>query len=277
MQVTSGSPQVKVGLIDGPIANHEDFSHANMVPGGGGMGRAGCQRSDSAACLHGTFVASILFASRDSPVCGISPDCALLLCPIFQEAGFGDHSPPSASPSDLAAAIVECVDWDARILNLSVGISQPSMRQEREIEASLRYAASKNVLVVVAAGNQGTIGSSAITRHPSVISVAACDARGVPLGLSNLASSIGRQGLLAPGTDVSGFDPLGATVLSGGTSIAAPFVTGAIALMWSAAPNASAASVRLAIRSRAVGERASIVPPLLDAWAAYVRLKHANS
>ena len=49
--------------------------------------------------------------------------------------------------------------------------------------------------MVAAAGNQGTLGSSAITRHPWVIPVVACDLRGRPMNESNLGSSIGRRGL----------------------------------------------------------------------------------
>ena len=53
----------------------------------------------------------------------------------------------------------------------------------------------------------------------------------------------------------------------GGTSAATPFVTGAIALLWSLFPAATAAEVRLALTQ--ARRRSAVVPPLLDAWAAY--------
>jgi hypothetical protein len=55
-----------------------------------------------------------------------------------------------------------------------------------------------------------------------------------------------------------------------------PFVTGAIALLWSEFPAASAAQIKLAVTQAAMPRRASVVPPLLDAWAAYQVLLVTN-
>jgi hypothetical protein len=55
----------------------------------------------------------------------------------------------------------------------------------------------------------------------------------------------------------------------GGTSAAAPFVTGTIALLWSAFPTAAAAQIKLAVTQGSRARRETITPPLLDAWAAY--------
>ncbi len=76
---------------------------------------------------------------------------------------------PSATPDELAAAIVDCIEAGAHVLNLSAGLVQQSPKGERELEQALYYAAKRGVIVVAAAGNQRTIGSSAITRHPWVI------------------------------------------------------------------------------------------------------------
>jgi len=57
MERTSGSPEVKIGLIDGPVATqHPDLAveHLREIPGNNG---ATCTRANSVACLHGTFVA----------------------------------------------------------------------------------------------------------------------------------------------------------------------------------------------------------------------------
>jgi hypothetical protein len=50
---------------------------------------------------------------------------------------------------------------------------------------------------------------------------------------------------------------------------AAPFVTGTVALLWSEFPRASAATVRAAVTGARGMRRTTVVPPLLDAWAAY--------
>jgi subtilisin family serine protease len=188
--------------------------------------------------------------------------------PIFLEPAPENTDTPSASPGELADAIVDCVDAGARILNLSVALSAPSPNKEAQLEQALGHAARQGAIVVTAAGNQGTVGGSAITRHPWVIAVVACDTQGRPMALSNLGSSIARRGLMAPGDAITSLGADGPPVTSGGTSAAAPFVTGAIALLWSVFPEASAVEVKSAV-VRADLRRGSVVPPLLDAWAAY--------
>ena len=88
------------------------------------------------------------------------------------------------------------------------------------------------------------------------------------MAASNLGSSIARRGLMAPGDAVTSLGADGQPVASGGTSAAAPFVTGTIALLWSMFPEASTADVKSAV-VRSDLRRASVVPPLLDAGAAY--------
>jgi subtilisin family serine protease len=278
MDLTSGRPEIVVGLIDGPVAiDHPDLA-SETIRETPGQSTGACSQASSAACIHGTFVAGILGAKRDSVAPAICPDCTLLVRPIFKEATSGNRrirsdsveALPSATPQDLAEAIIETIDAGARVLNLSAALAQPSINGERELEEALSYAASGGVIVVAAAGNQGTIGSSAITRHPWVISIVACDLQGRPSSQSNLASSIARRGLRAPGENVTSLGVEAKPLTLAGTSVAAPFVTGTIALLWSEFPHASAVEVLLAVSTKAYNRRTStIVPPLLDAWRAY--------
>lgn len=303
MELTSGRPEITVGLIDGPVVmNHIGLSSQNVreVPGR----LAGtCAQASSVACKHGTFVAGILCGKRGSVAPAICPDCTLLVRPIFAESTsengqtFGDpfnksavrpgrvegyswlaqdkpvESMPSATPQELAEAIIETINAGARVINLSAALAQPSSKGERELEEALDYAARRGVIVVAAAGNQGTIGSSAITRHPWVIPVVACDLRGRPISYSNLGSSIGRRGLSAPGDNITSLGADGKPLTFSGTSAAAPFVTGAIALLWAEFPNTSAASIKLVITQSNGQRRTTVVPPLLDAWGAYQVMK----
>ena len=206
----------------------------------------------------------------------ICPGCTLLVRPIFLEPAPGNADTPSASPGELADAIVDCVDAGARILNLSVALATPSPNKEPILEQALHYAAARGAIVVAAAGNQGTVGGSAITRHPWVVPVAACDLAGRPIAASNLGSSIARRGLMAPGDAVTSLGSNGKMVTSSGTSAAAPFVAGAIALLWSMFPAASTAEVKSAV-TRAGLRRATVVPPLLDAWAACQLIQNRRS
>jgi subtilisin family serine protease len=269
LERTRGRPEVKIGLIDGPVVlDHPDLMTASIreVPG---EFAGACALSSSAACKHGTFVAGILLAKRGSAAPAICPDCTLLVRPIFQETISTNGQMPSATPRQLASAIVDTVNAGARILNLSASLVQPSAKGEGELQTALDYAAQHAVIVVAAGGNQGVVGSSIITRHPWVIPVAACDGQGRPLIHTNLGSSIGGRGLLAPGESVPSLGPEGKPVTFGGTSVAAAFVTGTVALLWSEFPAASGTDLLLAIRGIQRANRMTIVPPLLDAWSAH--------
>jgi len=182
---------------------------------------------------------------------------------------------PSATPEQLAEAIIDCTGAGARVLNLSAALAQPSLKAERPLEHALAYAASRDVICVAAAGNQGTLGTSVITRHPSVIPVTACDLQGRPLHESNLGRSIALRGLMAPGVPITSLGMNGKLQTLGGTSAAAPFVTGAIALLWSEYPNANAVEVRMAI-TQYKGRRNTLVPPVLNAWSAYQAMAFAQ-
>lgn len=276
MQRTSGSPEVKIGLIDGPVViQHADLAegHLHEIPGHYG---ARCNQANSGACVHGTFVAGILSAKRNSSAPAICPTCTLLIRPIFSETTAGREHMPSATPQDLAAAVLECINAGARIINLSLALAQPSTKGEQALEDAFNQALRRGVLIAAAAGNQGTLGSSTITRHPWVIPVVACDLRGRPINESNLGGTIGTRGLSAPGESITSLGAAGEPLTLGGTSVAAPFVTGAIALLWSEFPTSTAAQIKLAL-TQATPRRASVVPPLLDAESAYQLLIRTNT
>ena len=275
MKGSQGSPEIMIALVDGPVAlNHSDLSAASIreLPGK----RGACSLADSPACAHGTFVAGILCARRGSAAPAICPACTLLLRPIFAESQSGNGRMPSATAEQLASAIFDCVEAGARIVNLSLALVQPSLTGKRRLEEALSHAANRGVIVVAAAGNQGMVGGSSITSHPWVIPIAACNLRGTPLSESNLGNSIGRRGLSAPGEGVTSLGTNGEPVTFGGTSAAAPFVTGAVALLWSRFPDASASSIQMAVTQVGTARRGTISPPLLDAWAAYETLASAR-
>ncbi len=270
---TSGKPDVTIGLIDGPVAmNHPELAsqHIHEVHGNGG---GACTQAHSTACLHGTFVAGILSAKRGSVAPAICPNCTLLVRPIFAETTAANGAMPSATPEELAQAILDCINAGARVLNVSAALAQPTIKSEYPLEAALDHAARRGVIVIAAAGNQGTLGSTAITRHPWVIPVVAYDQQGRPMRQSNMGGSIGRRGLGAPGVGITSLGSVGQPLTLGGTSAAAPFVTGAIALLWSEFPKATAAEMKLAITKTHAPRRTTVIPPLLDAWAAYQTLR----
>ena len=271
MARASGNPEMRIALIDGPISSqHPELSHARIQQVSGNSG-AECTVADSEACRHATFVAGILIGKRSSAAPAICPDCTLLVRPIFSETAPKPGVITSATSSVLAQALFDCMDAGARLINLSLAFREFGLNGDHALDAALSHAARRGVLVVAAAGNVGALAGSAITRHPWVIPVAACDLHGRPMRESSLSTSIARRGVSAPGDGVISLGVNWPSLTFGGTSVATAFVSGAAALMWSQVPRATATEVRSAITNSTV-RRASIVPPVLDAASAFQAL-----
>ena len=269
MARTIGNPNIRIGVVDGPVmTNHPDLAGARFDEITG-RNYGACVDANSTACLHGTFVAGILSARRECTAPAVCPGCTIVIRPIFPESAFAKDQLPSASPRELASAILDCINAGASIVNLSLALAAPFDKSEPILEGALNLAARRRVIVVAAAGNTGALGSSVITRHPWVIPVAACDSGGRPTSATNLGRSIGTRGLTAPGDRVTSLAPGGRSLTLGGTSVAAPFVTGTVALLWSEFPGMSAAQIKLAVTQAGMRVRGSVVPGLLDATTAY--------
>jgi hypothetical protein len=130
MQRTSGTAEITIALIDGPVASsHPDLTGASIRELAGEHSPV-CARLDSAACTHGTFVAGMLCARRGSAAPAICPACTLLLRPIFSDATNHNAQMPAATPEALADAIVDSVNAGARVINFSCAVLQSPPRGE---------------------------------------------------------------------------------------------------------------------------------------------------
>lgn len=265
MALSRGDVRIQIGLIDGRVIIDQDSvsaDHIRELPTDIPSSQSG---QHSIASRHATFIAGILLAKSDGEVRGICPNCTLLVRPIFGDTPAHVSGGLSCStPQSLAQGIVDCVDAGARLINLSLGISHPSSVGERIVNQALNYAASRGVLTIAAAGNQASMGSSVITRHPAVIPVVACDLNSRLTLSSNLGSLIGRNGLTAPGTGIRSLGPSGQSFEFEGTSIAAAVVTGTVALLWSLFYSAGVDEIKQAVTQINGNRRTSVVPPLLD-------------
>jgi subtilisin family serine protease len=272
MDRTCGSPEVQVGLLDGPVAvQHSAFASAHITSIDGSSGGSASDHS-GAACTHGTFVAGVLVAGRETEAPAICPDCSLVVSPIFRdvEGSESDHI-PSITVEELAAVLRETIDAGVRVINLSAAFYRPTVNNHPALRDVLDRAARRDVLIVAAVGNQASVGTSQIIRHPAVLPVVAADSLGRPLDFSNLSASAARRGLSAPGSGVTSINARGGLLSWSGTSVAAPFVTGTIALLYSLFPAASSRQIRAALNSGQVRSR-TIVPPALNAVTAYAAL-----
>jgi subtilisin family serine protease len=291
MDISTGIPKVAIGVIDGPIdLNHPAFRGVNIRTVKESQAVA-CKSANSIACIHGTFVTGILCAKRGLPAPAICPGCKIILYPVFaeHESYMDDNSNnyyhannndtkfslPNITPKELSDAIIETINAGAKIINLSLGLSTSSIAIHYELLEAYEYAYKNDVIIVIAAGNQGSIGYSSLLNHPWVIPVTACDEKEMPTPYSNLGPSIGTHGLMAPGVNVKSTSSNGGYDKMSGTSFSAPFVTGAIALLWSVFPKATATQIIQSVISNAYSiHRHTIIPPMLNAEASYEALKN---
>ncbi len=164
---------------------------------------------------HGTSVAGI--------VRQVAPRATILPLRVLGPDGSGNIA-------DVAAAISWAVEKGARIINLSLGSDEPSPA----VEAALRGAARRGVLVVASTGNTG---DTAVT-YPAAtatdeatgwqrLSVTSVDASDAKSGFATYGSSVE---LAAPGEEVHGPAPDNQAASWSGTSMAAPMASGALAL-----------------------------------------------
>lgn len=269
---SSGRPEITIGVIDGPVdTSHDAFKDAR-IKGISSSTVLTCREKTGNSCCHGTFVAGMFCAGRSTRFPGICPDCTLLVRPVFRDGLSMQNNSPAVTPGDLARAIIETVIAGARIINFSMGLLNMSMQQHCRLQEAIDFASGRGVILVAASGNNGGIGHVPLFNHRGVIPVASCDRHGRFSSAANTGPSVGRRGLMAPGMDIAGAAPGGGYTTMSGTSTAAPFVSGACALLWSLFPQAAAADIKKAILLPG-RPRKSIMPPLLDVEESWQALK----
>jgi subtilisin family serine protease len=275
MNITSGIPEVVIGIIDGPVYLTHPALERSKIRTVKDSQLVACKKANSIACQHGTFVAGILCATRGLSAPAICPNCKVILYPIFSEEHLSAKGAratiPRSRPEELAESIIQTIDAGAKIINLSLGLTSPSLMRSQELGDAYDYALKKGVIVVTAAGNQGSFAQIAMYDHRWVIPVAACDTEGRIDPMSNFGHTISKSGLMAPGVNIKSTSPDGKYTQMSGTSVAAPFVTGTIALLWSIFPQAPAHEIINSLISNKVRNR-SVIPQLLNAQDALTQL-----
>jgi subtilisin family serine protease len=223
--LTTGSPSVVVAEVDtGVDPTHPDL--AGRVLTGFNFVDSNTNASDDNG--HGTAVAGVIAAQGNNHIgtAGYCWQCRLLPIKVLGSDGSGFDS-------NVAEGILWGVDHGAKVINASLG----SLTDDFTLAAAAQYAAAHNVLLVAAAGNDGSATLDYPAALPDVLSVGASDQNDQPYSFSNTGAD-----LAAPGENVtSGLD--GSYVSFLGTSSAAPVVSGIAALGFAAAPSATIAQV----------------------------------
>jgi subtilisin family serine protease len=214
---------------------------------------------------HGTHVAGTIVSQPiGSSLRGVSHDARIMPLRVF--------GPNKGEARGLAEAIRYATSKGAHVINLSLGWSI-----DVNVENAIREATAGGSIVVVAAGNwnrdvepapqpQPSFPARLAASVPGVISVGAITKQEQLAYYSYRAGdSSAMKHVLAPGSEVTSTKAGGGFAVLQGTSMAAPHVSGAVALMLSALPDPRAAGVRDAVvEALRVTSRQSTVTPTVE-------------
>jgi len=234
---------VKIGIVDSGVdLNHQDLQ-GRIVANASCIGTSG----NAAKCVagggqdiagHGTHVAGIAAAGKDNGVgiAGIAPSAQIVVARVFQN--------DSADLADVEAGIRWVVDQGAKVVNLSLGenvlLGGLLGGGQSSLGPALNDAYARGAIPVVAAGNAQFLSGSASYANVNAVVVGAT---GPDDEIASYSVSTGsaKWALVAPGGNgaeprqiVSTYWRPGAANQFGylqGTSMAAPHVTGALALL----------------------------------------------
>ena len=221
---------IKIAIIDSGIANHDDLRIA------GGVSTVNYTSSYSDDSGHGTHVAGIIGGLNNNyGIKGIAFQSDLYAVKALNQKG-------EAFISDIIEGINWSIENKMDIINMSIGTQQESSA----FQSAIDQAYESGLLLVAAAGNDGTPSGLEDTvdfpaRYSSVIGVAAVDRYSNRADFSSTGKSVE---ISAPGVRVL------STYLGeqygylSGTSMAAPFVTGQLALLKEAYPHLSNKELR---------------------------------
>jgi subtilisin family serine protease len=219
----------------------DDIHGANVVKGGG---------APNDLFGHGTAVAGVIGARGGNAlgISGVAPRVRLQPVKVLDDRGMG-------STLTVVEGMRYALAHGARVINLSLNGPHGS----QALEETIREAEAMGVLVVASAGNDGQDRDRipsypASTPSEAVVSVTSVGRKGY-LAPGAAYGAVGVD-LAAPGTRVLTTAPAGYGLYSG-TSFAAAHVSGALALMAAARPDASGPQLREALfhgarRSRAL-------------------------
>jgi cell wall-associated protease len=208
-----------------------------------------CQSS-----MHGTHVSGIIGAVRNNNI-GINGIANNVRIMNVRAVPNGDEH-----DKDVALAIHYAVDNGAKVINMSFG--KDVSPQKPWVDEAIRYAASRDVLLVHAAGNEShnldkeenypSAKLNDATIAANIITVGASGDSSIKCGLVAEFTNYGHQtvDVMAPGVKIYSTIPTGNSyTFLQGTSMAAPVVSGIAALIRSYFPMLSAVEVKEAIES----------------------------
>lgn len=278
------------------------FASQGRCPNGGtrqeGLG-AGSPCTGHDGCFHGTHVAGIALGASNSLV-GVAPAAELVAVNVFSvRTGSACGDAPSPCLGASVVDILAGLDWlvaradSLRLASVNLSLGGPYFSTTEACDAEdpgakslFEQLRSKGVLPVVSSGNGGRSDAVAWPGCLSnALSVGASDktdrvATSFPFPASGGSDSAKLLKLLAPGVDVFASTLNGGFGAATGTSMAAPHVAGALALLREVAPTSSAATLEAVLRGTGpflLDPRNGFNRPRLAAFDAALMLQGARA
>ena len=199
------------------------------------------------ASSHGTSVAGVIAANRDNGIGinGVATDVKIMALRVVPNGDERDK--------DIALAIRYAVDNGAEIINMSFG--KKFSPEKKWVDEAVKYAEEHDVLLVHAAGNEGS-NIDVDVKYPSNIysdgttatnwiNVGASDAT-MDIEIAAVFSNYGKENVdvFAPGVNIISLDTNNTYDAHNGTSLAAPVVSGVAALLLSYYPDLTAKDLK---------------------------------
>lgn len=225
---TVGSSDILVAIVDTGIDyTHPDLS-PNYVPLGYDWVNNDTDPIDDHG--HGTHCAGIVAAKINNNV-GIAgvAQVHVMAEKVLGADGYGWDT-------WVAEGVIHATAQGAKVISMSLGGEYSDVMQD-----AVRYAYDHGVLLVAAAGNQGSITKWYPAGYDEVLAVSATDSTDQLASFSSYGEWIE---VSAPGVDVYSTIPSNSYASWSGTSMAAPHVAGVAALIWSAFPHYTRDQVR---------------------------------
>jgi type VII secretion-associated serine protease mycosin len=236
---------VTVAVVDSGVDANPQFGDRVIL--GPDLATKNAGHEDQDCVGHGTSVASIIAAAPAAGISftGVAPAARILSVKISDTDVFSDSVTPEA--------IRDAVELGASVINLSLATSSDSA----SLRSAVDFALSRNVVVVAAAGNDNAgngTGPFYPAAYPGVLSVGAVAPDGSLASFSDTHTPVS---VTAPGVDITtaypGTFPDAYDSAADGTSFAAAFVSGVVALVRAYHPRLDEAQVVARIEATADG------------------------
>lgn len=195
---------------------------------------------------HGTHVCGIVAAKANNGIggAGVAPQVQLIVVDVFYKYNEGGVDKWSSSTSDGIEGITYAVNNGARVINMSFG----GYGDDQLFGEAIDAASAAGVVCVAAAGNDSTSVLYYPSDYESCIAVIATDSNDLRVSYSNYGA---QKDIAAPGSIIVSTYPGGYATMSG-TSMAAPVVSGVVALMLSINSDLTVSEVKNILYSTAL-------------------------